>query len=140
MLRFTPEPKTQLGAKLFTNGLFLIALVKLITRLSPTPFIVCYMYEYLESAFGNAITRNGYVFKSELDKAKASYENALEKKFNDLIVGKASAVPAVSDQREAPINRRNISESAFFSIRCEKKDESSQVTPKKVVPEPLPVQ
>lgn len=77
------------------------------------------MYEYLESAFGNSITKNGYVFKSELEKAKYSYEAALEKKFNDLIVGKATAVPA---QKEAPVIRRNIAESAFFSIRCEKKD------------------
>lgn len=92
------------------------------------------MYEYLEGAFGNSITKNGYVFKSECDKAKTSYEAALEKKFNDLIVGKASAISA---QREVPVIRRNIAESAFFSIRCEKKDECSQVTPKKVVPEPI---
>lgn len=91
------------------------------------------MYEYLENAFGSSITRNGYVFKSECDKAKASYEAALEKKFNDLIAGKISAISA---QREEPVIRRNIAETAFFSIRCDKKDESSQVTPKKFNSEP----
>jgi hypothetical protein len=88
LIKFTPEPKNEIGTNLFKNGLFLIALVKLITRSSPNPFILNYIYEYLENAFGFSLERNSFVFKSECAKAKSVYESMLEKKYNDMLLSR----------------------------------------------------
>ncbi len=50
---------------LFKNGLFLIAIVKLITRSSPSPFIINYVYEFLQNAYEEDIDRNKFVFRGQ---------------------------------------------------------------------------